>query len=101
MLKTILKNAAAMPAVAQADGAASLSTTGGAATGAPSAPPRAPWFAALPLPRLEARAEPSRVMRYCSPLIAVLLTLIGGMLVFFALGKDPVAGFQVFFLNPL
>ena len=51
--------------------------------------------------RFEARAEPSRAMRYASPLIAVLLTLIGGVIVFAALGKNPVEGFRVFFLLPL
>ena len=50
--------------------------------------------------RLQARAEPSQTMRYLSPLIAVALTLIGGLIVFYALGKDPLAGFKVFFLNP-
>jgi len=53
------------------------------------------------LPRLEARAEPSAAMRYASPLIAVALTLAGGLVVFAALGKDPVEGFRVFFLSPL
>ena len=51
--------------------------------------------------RLQARAEPSQTMRYLSPLIAVALTLICGLLIFSALGRDPIAGFQVFFLNPL
>jgi len=51
--------------------------------------------------RLQARAEPSQTMRYLSPLIAVALTLIGGLVIFFVLGRDPIAGFQVFFLNPL
>ena len=40
-------------------------------------------------------------MRYASPAIAVALTLVGGMLVFTALGKNPVEGFQIFFLNPV
>ena len=40
-------------------------------------------------------------MRYASPLIAVALTLIGGIIVFAALGKNPVEGFRVFFVNPL
>lgn len=53
------------------------------------------------LPRLEARAEPSRLMAYLSPLLAVALTLIGGLLVFSVLGKDPLEGFRVFFLNPV
>jgi simple sugar transport system permease protein len=51
--------------------------------------------------RLQARAEPSQLMRYLAPLIAVALTLAGGLLVFYALGRDPLTGFQVFFLNPL
>jgi ABC-type uncharacterized transport system permease subunit len=50
---------------------------------------------------LEARAEPSRLMSWLSPLLAVVLMLAGGMLVFSALGKDPVEGFRVFFLNPV
>jgi simple sugar transport system permease protein len=95
MLNGILKNVLGMAAVAPAD----------AVTLRPLPPQRRAerkhGLARLPLPRLEPRAEPSRVMRYCSPLLAVLLTLIGGMIVFFALGKDPIAGFQVFFLNPL
>ena len=51
--------------------------------------------------RLEARPEASRAMRYASPAIAVALTVVVGMLVFSALGKDPVEGFHVFFLNPV
>ena len=51
--------------------------------------------------RLEARAEPSAAMRYASPVIAVALTLVGGLLIFAALGKNPLEGFQVYFLSPL
>lgn len=51
--------------------------------------------------RLQARAEPSQWMRYLSPLIAVGLTLVGGLVLFSALGRDPLVGFTVFFLNPL
>jgi len=51
--------------------------------------------------KLEARAEASRAMRYASPAIAVALMVVVGMLVFSALGKDPVEGFRVFFLNPV
>ena len=50
---------------------------------------------------LEARTEPSRLMSWASPLLAVALMLAGGMLVFSALGKDPVEGFRIFFLNPV
>jgi len=51
--------------------------------------------------RLEPRVDASRLMRYLSPLIAVLLMLAGGLVLFAALGKDPVEGFRVYFLNPL
>ena len=51
--------------------------------------------------KLEARPEASRRMRYASPAIAVALTLVGGMLVFTALGKSPVEGFRIFFVNPV
>lgn len=51
--------------------------------------------------KLERRPEASRSMSYLSPLIAVALTLLGGLLLFSLLGKDPIEGFQVFFLKPL
>jgi ABC-type uncharacterized transport system permease subunit len=53
------------------------------------------------LPRLEARPEPSSAMRFASPLLAVALTLAGGLAIFAALGKNPLEGFRVFFLSPL
>jgi simple sugar transport system permease protein len=40
-------------------------------------------------------------MTYLSPLLAVALMVGSGMLLFHLLGKDPVEGFKVFFLNPL
>ena len=52
-------------------------------------------------PKLEARPGPSHAMRYASPLLAVVLTLAGGLVIFAALGKDPIDGFRVFFLLPL
>jgi ABC-type uncharacterized transport system permease subunit len=51
--------------------------------------------------RLERRPEASQLMSYASPLIAIVLMLIGGLLLFVALGKDPVEGFIVFFINPI
>jgi ABC-type uncharacterized transport system permease subunit len=51
--------------------------------------------------RLQARTEPSRRMRVLAPLLAVALTLVGGLVVFSVLGRDPLLGFRVFFLNPL
>jgi len=51
--------------------------------------------------RLERRPEASRLMSYASPLIAIVLMLIGGLLLFTALGRDPLEGFIVFFINPI
>ena len=51
--------------------------------------------------RLEARAEASKLMSYASPLLAVVLMLIGGLLLFTFLGKDPIEGFKIFFINPV
>ena len=51
--------------------------------------------------RLERRPEASQAMAYASPLIAVVLMLIGGLILFAALGKNPLEGFRVFFINPV
>ena len=51
--------------------------------------------------KFEPRPEPSTLMRYLSPLIAVGLMVASGMLLFHLLGKNPVEGFKVFFLNPV
>jgi simple sugar transport system permease protein len=51
--------------------------------------------------RLEARPEPSRAMSLASPLIALVLTAVIAALLFLALGKDPVRGLGVFFVEPL
>ena len=51
--------------------------------------------------RLEPRAESSEVMSYLSPILAVVLMLIGGLLLFTFLGKDPIEGFTVFFIRPI
>lgn len=53
------------------------------------------------MPSLQARTEPSRIMLWASSLIAIALTVVTGLLIFALLGKDPVRGFEVFFLNPL
>ncbi len=50
---------------------------------------------------LEARPTASSRMRVVSPLAAVALTLLASLLLFAALGKEPLAAFRVFFLNPL
>lgn len=51
--------------------------------------------------RLEQRPEPSRLMRYLSPLVAVGLMVASGLLLFHLLGRNPLEGFQVFFLDPI
>lgn len=51
--------------------------------------------------RLEPRRAPSRWMRYGSPVLAILLTLITGFLLFLALGKNPLEGFHYFFVHPV
>ncbi|MEE3159097.1 MAG: ABC transporter permease, partial [Pseudomonadota bacterium] len=50
---------------------------------------------------LERRAVDSRAMQWASPLLALILTIITGMGIFMALGKDPVEGLTFFFLTPL
>jgi simple sugar transport system permease protein len=51
--------------------------------------------------RLELRPEPSRAWSVGSPLLALALTVVLGILLFTALGKDPVRGLQVFFWEPV
>ncbi len=51
--------------------------------------------------KLEARPEASRAMSLASPLLALALTVVIGVILFVALGKDPVRGLQVFFVEPL
>ena len=51
--------------------------------------------------RFEARAEPSKFWTYGSPVLALLVTVVIGVLLFIALGKDPLRGLQVFFWEPI
>ena len=51
--------------------------------------------------KLEVRAQPSRLWTYASPLLAVAITLVIGVILFSLLGKDPVRGLQVFFWEPV
>ena len=51
--------------------------------------------------RLEARPQASRFWTYASPVLALLVTVVIGVLLFAALGKDPVRGLQVFFWEPI
>lgn len=51
--------------------------------------------------RLEARPSPSRGWTVATPVLAVLLTMVAGGLLFAALGKDPVAAIRTIFWDPL
>jgi len=51
--------------------------------------------------RLEVRPQPSAAWSYASPLLALALTVLIGIGLFAALGKDPVAGLRVFFWEPI
>ncbi|HEY9278486.1 MAG TPA: ABC transporter permease [Eoetvoesiella sp.] len=51
--------------------------------------------------KLEPRANPSTLMSWLSPLLAVLLTAICGAVLFMAVGKDPFSSLAVFFFEPI
>ena len=51
--------------------------------------------------QLEARPSPSRTMQLAAPLLAALLTLAGGWLIFSLIGKDAAAAMYAFFIEPL
>jgi ABC-type uncharacterized transport system permease subunit len=51
--------------------------------------------------RFESRPEPSRLMSWASPLLAVAATLSVGFVLFSGLGKNPLEAFYVFFVKPV
>ncbi len=51
--------------------------------------------------KFEARPEPSRLMSIASPLLALAITVVVGTCLFMVLGKDPIRGLQVFFIEPV
>ena len=51
--------------------------------------------------KLEARPESSRFWGIASPLLALLITVVLGAILFVALGKDPVQALRVFFWEPI
>ncbi len=51
--------------------------------------------------KLEARPQLSRFWSYASPILALLITVLIGVALFAALGKDPVKGLAVFFWEPI
>ncbi|TDQ44920.1 ABC transporter permease [Tepidicella xavieri] len=51
--------------------------------------------------RLEPRPQPSPLWTYASPVLALAITVVIGVMLFTALGKDPVRGLQIFFWEPI
>ena len=51
--------------------------------------------------KLEPRPQPSQVMSLASPLLALAITVLIGVVLFALLGKDPLRGLQVFFWEPI
>jgi ABC-type uncharacterized transport system permease subunit len=51
--------------------------------------------------KLEARPQPSALMSLVSPLLALAITVLIGVGLFLLLGKDPLRGLQVFFIEPV
>ena len=51
--------------------------------------------------KLEPRPQASRWWSYGSPVLALAITVLIGIALFVALGKDPVRGLQVFFWEPI
>lgn len=47
------------------------------------------------------RAAPSRLLTWLSPVLALAMTVLCGMVLFGLLGKDPLVAVQVFFIEPL
>ena len=51
--------------------------------------------------KLEPRTQPSRRLSWASPVLALALTVLIGVALFVLLGKDPLRGLQMFFVEPL
>ena len=51
--------------------------------------------------KLEARPQPSAAWSYGSPVLALVITVMLGTLMFIALGKDPLKGLEMFFWLPI
>jgi ABC-type uncharacterized transport system permease subunit len=51
--------------------------------------------------KLEVRPQPSKAMSLASPLIALAVTVVIGVALFMLLGKDPLRGLSMFFVEPV
>ncbi|HHN72777.1 MAG TPA: ABC transporter permease [Thermopetrobacter sp.] len=50
---------------------------------------------------LEKRPAPSRLWSFASPLLAIALAALAGMILFAAMGRDPLSAMAIYFLEPL
>jgi simple sugar transport system permease protein len=55
----------------------------------------------MPWIRLEPRARTSHLATWLSPVLAVVLTLIGAAVLFAILGRDPIQAYRAFFIEPI
>mgnify|MGYP003950447129 FL=1 len=53
------------------------------------------------IPELKARGNPSTVMNFLVPVIAVFLTVITGSIIFALMGFDPIFALHTFFISPI
>lgn len=53
------------------------------------------------LPKLVQRQIPSKLMMYLSPVLALFLSLIAGIILFIIMGVSPLAALHAFFIEPL
>ena len=53
------------------------------------------------IPELKARGNPSTVMNFFVPVIAVVLTVITGSIIFALMGFDPIFALHTFFISPI
>jgi ABC-type uncharacterized transport system permease subunit len=51
--------------------------------------------------KIEPRKEPSRLMFYATPFVAVTLTVVAGFILFSIIGRDPVEAIRLIFISPL
>ena len=51
--------------------------------------------------KLQVRPQPSKLWTFASPLLALVLTVLIGLVLFKLLGKDPLRGLQIFFWEPI
>ena len=51
--------------------------------------------------RLEPRKETSTALLYVTPIVAIVLTILVGMMMFVALGKPPLQAIYIIFIEPM